>query len=468
MTPLPPGQAGKAPVGDDPEALFAHGLDCLQAGDSAAAREAFAAARTMAPEVPEIHANLALAQEDCGQYEAALDSCRVALTLAPGNTQILLNLSALLCRCQRLAEAEAVCLQALESAPDHPGAWSSLGVLHASQQHEVRAEACYRQALEIDPAHRNAQFNLAYLLLRQARYEEGWQCLEARTSQSWMQRELALPCWRGESLAGRGILVGCEAGYGDMLHFCRYAPMLKAAGASRVGILAYPGLERLFATLPGVDRVLPLGTPLQPGDWDCWIAPLSLPQRFASRAETLPASLPYLQVPAAARERWQARLTDRGKLRVGLVWQGNPAFANDRQRSLPTPALLAPLLAYPDIEFLALHKDGASALPGVHELGSDIDDFADTAAILQQLDLLIGVDTAVIHLAGALARPCWLLLADYLPDWRWLKRRNDSPWYPGVMRIFRQPRAGDWPALIAQVAAELGHWIDTRPAGRTP
>lgn len=443
---------------DDLETLFARGLGRLQSGDPAGALLAFAAAGEIAPEIPEIHANLALAQEACGQPEAAINSYRIALSLAPDDVQIHLNHGALLTRLQRFDAAEERFRRALELQPDAAAGWSNLGVLYACQQREILAENCYRQALEIDPEHRNSQFNLAYLLLRQGRYGEGWQRLEARDDRYRLQQALSIPEWQGEALAGRRILIAGEGGYGDMLHFARYAARLKAAGAASVGIVAYPGLERLFSTLPGVDRVLPLAAPVEPAAWDCWVAALSLPLRFSGATGDFPATLPYLSVFAADRARWAARLPSQGQRRVGLVWQGNPAFANDRERSLPSPELLQPLLALPGIEFVALHKAGAGTLAGVRELGGEIADFAASAAILDRLDLLISVDSALVHLAGALARPCWVLLPAYQTDWRWLKQRSDSPWYPQVLRLYRQARPGDWAPVVARIADDLRQW----------
>ena len=443
--------ASPATSDDDLEARFARGLGRLHAGDPAGAVQAFAAARELAPGIPEIHANLALALEASGDSKAARAAYHTALLLAPDEVQILLNYGALLTRLRDFAEAEQSYRQALDWQADNPAIWSNLGVLYACQQREILAEDCYRQALELDPAHRSSQFNLAYLLLRQGRFDEGWQRLEARDSRHHLLQTLALPEWAGEDLRGQRIVITAEGGHGDLLHLGRYTARLKAAGAASVGILAYPGLHTLLATLPGVDRVLPHVAALTAADWDYWVALFSLPRHFAGQ----PVDLPYLAVNPAIQARWAARLPTTGKRRIGLVWHGSCHHANDRERSLPTPELLAPLLALPDYEFLALHQDGATPLAGVCELGSEIADFSDSAAILQQLDLLISVDTALAHLAGALARPCWVLLPAYQTDWRWGKHRSDSPWYPQVLRLYRQQQAGDWASVIARIADDL-------------
>ncbi|WP_371323841.1 tetratricopeptide repeat protein [Dechloromonas sp. ZY10] len=449
-------------AGDDElEVLFARGLGRLQGGDPTGAVQAFAVAREIAPGIPEIHANLALAHEACGNIGAAQAAYREALWLAPDDVQILLNYGALLTRQQQFGEAELSYRQALELQPDHPAIWSNLGVLYACLQREILAEDCYRQALELDPAHRNSQFNLAYLLLRQGRLNEGWQRLEARDSRHHLLQTLALPEWQGQDLRGRRIVIAAEGGHGDMLHFGRYGACLKAAGAASVGIVAYPGLRSLFLALSGVDRVLAHDTPLTAAEWDYWVAPLSLPGQLGGDAGEVPAQLPYLRVDTTKYEYWHNRLPRSGQRRIGLVWQGNPQFANDRQRSLPTPELLAPLLALPDCEFFSLHRDGAAPLAGVCELGAELADFSDSAAALQQLDLLISVDTALVHLAGALARPCWMMLPAYQTDWRWGKQGTESLWYPQVLRLYRQPAPGDWRTVIDRIAEDLRQFTGT-------
>jgi len=276
-----------------------------------------------------------------------------------------------------------------------------------------------------------------------------------------------LPCprWQGEPLAGRSLLIGFEAGHGDMIQFCRYAGVIKAGGAARVDVICHPALKRLFAGLDGLDGASGFDEPLPQRHWDYWVPPLSLPFHFRTRPDSLPAQLPYLHADPLLRDEWAAELAAQsspGQLRVGLVWKGSANFENDDQRSLPALALLAPLGSIPGVRWFSLQKGAGeveaaqppAALPLV-DLGSRLRDFADTAAVIANLDLVIGVDTAVMHLAGALAKPCWLLLPDFKTDWRWLAGRSDSPWDPGVMRLFRQPGMGDWPSVIAEVAAAL-------------
>lgn len=443
-------------------ALFVSSNECLAAGDFNAAATLLREALRLAPEFPEAHANLALVLERLGQLDDAEASYRQALALAPRAPEILINYAGLLAARRRHADAEALYLAALQADPGSLRAWTHFGVLLATGKREIEAEQCYRTALSLDPDAAEARFNLAYLLLRQGRYAEGWPCLEARDWYAPIERSLGLPRWQGESLVGKALLIGLEAGHGDMIQFCRYVPLLKAAGARRVSVLCHPPLARLLRTLPGVDEVLAVGDPAPAESWDYWSPPLSLPYHLQTRVATIPADLPYLAAESALIADWAACMADGSGTRVGLVWKGNPRFANDGERSLPSLHTLAPLAGIPGVRFYSLQKGAGEAEVGdpgrpfpIVDLGSRITDFTDTAAIIANLDLLISVDTAAAHLAGALGKPCWVLLPDYQTDWRWLAGRDDSPWYPGAVRLFRQPAGGGWSPVIAAVAAAL-------------
>jgi hypothetical protein len=222
-------------------------------------------------------------------------------------------------------------------------------------------------------------------------------------------------------------------------------------------VLCQPALVTLLASHASIDEALRADQPLPSSGWDYWVPPLSLPFLFGTRLDSVPAELPYLAAAPERIERWRAALAvPAGMLRVGLVWRGNPRFENDAQRSLPSPATLTPLLDVPDVRFFSLQREALATDVAAVDLGAQIEDFADTAAIMSHLDLVITVDTAAAHLAGALAKQCWVLLPDYQTDWRWLAERTDSPWYPSVMTLFRQARAGDWDGVVRQVCEALG------------
>lgn len=454
---------------EEAEALFYRGTSLMEAGDAASAEACFGLAVKLVPDFAEAYANLGLLLEKRGDTGMAEASYRLSIRIAPHYAETHLNLGALLANRKCFAEAEAVYRQAIALSPDSPFPLSNLGVLYACMKREAEAEQCYRAALALDEGYAMARYNLSYLLLRQGRFEEGWASLEARDWYAPWAARLTCPRWRGEPLAGRSVLIGYEPGHGDMIQYCRYASVLKAHGAGAITLVCHPALKALFASLAGVDTVLSFDDPL-PGGLDLWTPPLSIPHYCKTRLESIPATIPYLQPEAKRVAKWAALLTGDG-LRVGLVWRGNPNFENDADRSLPSLAELAPLWGVAGVNFISLQKgegeDEAMHPPAGLEivpLGAQMADFADTAAVIASLDLVICVDTAVAHLAGALGKACWVLLPDYKTDWRWMVGRTDSPWYPGVMRLFRQQTMGDWNPVVAELADALGMLVR---AGKT-
>ena len=463
------------------EARFARGVACMAAADSAGAIAAFGQVLALAPQRPEAHINLGLllANTDPAQAERHY---RAAIDADPGRLDGYLHLGALFAAARRFDEAEHCYRQALALDPAWPPALSNLGVLLASTGREAMAAACYRAAIAAAPDYQGAHFNLSYLLLRDGQFEAGWRAFEGRPWYARFADYFAYPRWAGQPLAGASLMIAVEAGHGDMIQFCRYALLARAQGA-RVGIVCHSGLKRLFGSLAGVevfgvdDEVPRLG-------WDYWTPPLSMPYHFGTRLASIPARLPYLAAPAGAVTPVLPAPPAPVLLRVGLAWQGNPRFENDAERSLAGLATLAPLAGVAGVQFYSLQKgagelasaDGRpfsavtgaaegtvgmagagadSSAPAIIDLAPAIGDFADTAALIGQLDLVIAVDTAVAHLAGALGKPCWVLLPAYQTDWRWLKARDDSPWYPQVMRLFRQEQAGDWSAVVEALRLAL-------------
>ena len=409
------------------------------------------------PDDAALLANCGLACEGLGRWAEAEALQRRAAVLEPEAAEVLRNLAGIVERNGQTDEALALYARAIALAPDDPVGHSNLGVLLADLGRLAEAEACLRQALALQPDYQRGRMNLGQLLLRLGHYEEGWPLHEGR---HYIHRRRAdasppsCPMWQGEGLAGRNILVLPEQGFGDQIQFCRYLPWLKAQGAARVSLVCPPELRRLFATLAGVDRLL---TPAEaqaalPGE-DCWTFLMSLPALARTTLATIPAAVPYLASPSGS-----APLPATGCLRVGLVWRGNPRHSNDRERSLPGLETLQALRALAGVEFYSLQLGAEAAVwpdgEPLPDLVAGIGDFADTAVRLQQLDLLVSVDTALAHLAGALGRPCWLLLPHYKCDWRWLEEREDSPWYPSL-RLFQQPRRGDWATPVAMMAAAL-------------
>jgi len=408
-----------------------------EAGRLDEAVASFGRALALDPTQPEAHSNLAHALAQLGRLDEAIACCRAALALRPGFAQALYNLGNLLWQAGRLEESVACCRQAVAALPGDAQAHAALGIALRQRGRLADAEASSRTAIALRPDLAEAHTNLAMVLIAQGDYPAGWREYEWR----WRTpdfapglRHFAQPQWRGEVGGGRTLLLHAEQGFGDTLQFCRYA-MLAASRGFRVVLEVQAPLLRLLRGLP-----LALGTTLA----------------------TVPSALCYLRADAAQAASWRARLDalDRPGLRVGLVWAGNPrplspaAAAVDRRRSVP-PAMLAPLVAVPGVHFVSLQKTGpaAPAAFGLTDCMAEVTDFADTAALVQNLDLVISVDTAVAHLAAALGRPVWLL-DRFDHCWRWLAGRADSPWYP-TLRVYRQPQPDDWASVVADVARDL-------------
>jgi tetratricopeptide (TPR) repeat protein len=408
-----------------------------------------------------------------GDLNGALDAFRTAIKHQPDYAGAYYNIGNALLNDGKLDEAAASYRRALEIQPDYAEVHCSLGVALKELGQLDDAVASFRNALEINPDLVEAHLNLGSLLLSQGRYAEGWPEYEARYDPCYSGRQsippnLAFPRWQGEPLTGKSIVVWPEQGFGDEIQFARYIPLLKTRGVSRITLVCKPPLKALLETLTCVDAVVPQSEAASLPFHDYWTFSMSLPLHFATTVETIPVVPPYLSAPSERLNRWHNRLPA-GGLKVGLVWKGSALHDNDVNRSLPSLSTLAPLWSVPGVIFISLQKgqgEEEAATPPTGQpilhLGSEILDFTDTAAIVAQLDLVICIDTAIAHLAGALNKPCWLLLPASGTDWRWLRERSDSPWYPDVMRLFRQTKASDWAATIGDVAQNLKSWVDER------
>ncbi|MFA6920403.1 MAG: tetratricopeptide repeat protein [Gallionella sp.] len=446
-----------APDITDAQTLFFQGCDLMEAGNFSDAEDCFEKAMQIAPDFAAACANLGWLIEKRGDTRAAEACYRRSIALNPGHSETHLDLGALLANAKRFDEAEACYKRAIDLKPHGPEAWSNLGVLYACLKRETEAERCHRTAIFLDASYDMARFNLSYLLLSQGRFEEGWSCLDARNWYQGIAEYLTMPRWKGEALAGKSLLIVYEAGLGDMIQFCRYAALLKDQGTASITLLCHPPLKTLLANVDGVDEIIGYDEAFPASGWDYWTPLLSIPGYCNTRLESIPAKIPYLHAQPDLIDKWAALIPIKG-LRVGLVWKGNPLFENDADRSLSSLDVLAPLWNVQGVTFISLQKgEGENESPpdGHSLIRPGPQDFADTAAILANLDLVISVDTAVAHLAGALGKRCWTLLPEYKTDWRWLKERTDTPWYPGVMRLYRQETMGDWAPVIARVVHDL-------------
>ena len=393
------------------------------------------------------------------EYEQALVEYDKALALAPDHTEAIYNRGTTLMELRRFDQALADYNKALPLKPGHADALYNRGTMLMGLRRVEEAIANFDEALALRPDHSDAFWNRAFARLLLGFSRQGWDEYEVR----WLTKELdALrrtfrqPLWQGDAdVAGKRILLHAEQGFGDTIMVVRYARFLSEMGAHVILEVPWP-LVPLMQQMDGV-TVVTQGQPLPAFDLHCPM--MSLPRAFDATPENIPADVPYLRAPAAHLEKWRQRLPRTGSLRVGLNWAGREAFKHDAARSI-TFARMLPLLARTDIQFFALQKGlrpgDAEVLrehPRVVQLGDEIESFADSAAIVSQLDLVISTDTAIAHLAGALGRPVWVLLA-FMPEWRWLLDRSDSPWYP-TARLFRQDKLDDWNGPIDRVAAEL-------------
>lgn len=450
---------------NDPAGHFRVGLCLHSRGEPEAAIAHYRDALALSPEDPECLNNLGCALRDLRRPAEAVTYFQAAIRRRPNYGAALSNLGNAYKEIGRLDEAEDICRAATAAMPDSAFAHFNLGcVLQAQGRSGVAADS-YRAALALAPDYVPAHCNLAEVLLRLGAMPEGWAEFEwrSRADKLWNALpQFPQPRWRGESLAGKTILLHCEQGFGDVLQFCRYAPLLAKRGG-RVVVRVYPPLARLMKSLPGVAEVTETGTPLP--KFDVHLPMLSVPHILRTRLETIPSTTPYLAAPEADRAVWRERLKDVEGLKVGLVWAGNPrphdpdANRMDALRSLNL-ADFAPLAEVPGVALFSLQKgppaeQAAAPPPGLAlvDHSDELADFADTAALIENLDLVISVDTSVVHLAGALGKPVWVL-SRFNGCWRWLENRDDSPWYP-TARIFRQPRRGDWSETVLRVRDAL-------------
>ena len=425
----------------------------------AEAMDSYDKAMALDPDDPSILKDRGAALLYADRGEDALACFDRALALKRDDIYFTYKRGTALAKLNRYEEALACFDQALAVQPDYVDALGNRGNVLASLQRAADAIASYDRALAIKPDTAEAHLNLGFTLLRAGNCEQGWREYEWRWKTAPFEkqrRDFRQPQWLGESsIEGKTILLHPEQGLGDTLQFVRYVPLVAALGA-KVILEVQPPLKALLSGI-GDAEVVGVGQELPPFDMHCPL--LSLPLAFKTDLATIPAKTPYVSAAPGRVAGWKDRVPKSGKLRVGVTWAGNREFPGDKTRSIGL-ARLAPLLSVADVGFVSLQKDlrdGDKEIltghPGVAQLGTQLQDFGDTAAVISELDLVISSDTSVVHLAGAMGRPTWVLL-EYTPDWRWLLSREDSPWYPAA-RLFRQPKAGDWDSVIRKARDEL-------------
>ena len=413
------------------------------------------------PRDAEAHNQLGSRLKHLGRLADAEASFRAAIAIREDFPEAHNNLGNTFFRQGRLDEAEACYRKALELRPNYADGFGNLGIVLMGRCRHEEAVAHFRKALELRPVYHEAVSNMSQALLTLGQFREGWERYEARWKLAVLPpRPFRQPWWRGESIVGQTILLHAEQGLGDTLQFLRYVPIVRALGADVV-VEIQPELLRLAAPLarPGI-RLVQRGNPLPHFDVHCPL--LSIPGVLACELDTIPQPGGELAPDPELVRGWKERLGQGGGLRVGLVWAGNPQHGNDHHRSF-RPLAFGPLLDVPGVRFFSMQKnrrEGDDAdlarLGKVEDIAPLLTDFAESAAALCALDLLVAADTSIVHLAGAIRRPVWTMVP-FSPDWRWMLGRDDTPWYPS-MRLFRQPRQRDWKSVFARVAEELARF----------
>jgi tetratricopeptide (TPR) repeat protein len=420
---------------------------------------AFQKALTLRSNYAGAYNGLGIALQKLGRLEPALAAFRQAATLTPGHAEYLNNMGMALGDLGQLVEALTIFQKVTALRPDHAEYMYNLGVAREDLGRPQDALAAYRQTLALQPDHPESHMSIGMVHLLLGDLVTGWKEYEWRWKcpQVPMQRNIPQPQWTGGDPAGKTILLHWEQGFGDTLHFIRYAPLIAARGG-KVILKCQPELERLMKGVDGIAAVAVHERFLPPFQLHCPLA--SLPLAFGTTLETIPVRMPYLTPPRDRALAWQERIgAAGGPLRIGLSWAGLPKHRNDRRRSMRLEQF-SPLAELKSARFYSLQK-GPAAAQSAHpptgmdfvDWAADLNDFAETAALIANLDLLICVDTSVAHLAGAIGKPVWVLLP-LVPDWRWMLNRTDSPWYP-TMRLFRQATLGDWTGVMAEVGRAL-------------
>lgn len=416
----------------------------------------------------EIHHALGLAWAALREWDKAESHHRRALALRPDFPEACRDLGHCLVEQKKLEEAVACYRRTLELTPDAAEAWKNLGSGLTRQGKPEEALRYYEKALTLEPQATECRFDVAATLLRLGDYARGWAEFERACVASQLAGQINRPLWDGSRLRGRQILLIAEQGLGDTLQLVRYAPLVKKRGGM-VTVACQKALVPLLESCPGIDRLTTHDR--IPGDCDVFASFLSLPRIFGTTLDSVPALVPYLHARPELVESWRQELRPLGRFLVGVGWQGNPKYGQDRLRSFPL-SQLEPLARVPGVTLVSLQKgpgaeqvrELADRFPIVdlsERVDRDTGPFLDTAAIMQNLDLVIGCDSALVHLAGALGVPVWVALA-FAADYRWMAHRDDSPWYP-TARLFRQASTGDWESAFKRMADALNVHMTNKP-----
>jgi Flp pilus assembly protein TadD len=483
---------------DHPDALHLLGLLRHQQGQNVEALRLIGKALKYAPNFTDAINNLGVVLRALDRHADALTAFETALAIRPEHPNALINVAETLKQLKCYDKALAAYQCVLQQKPDHLIALNECGGLQArlgdpeaalgnyhsaltisprcvellinrgtalrALNRDDEALESFAEAIIIDPQRAEAHWNASLVRLRRGDFEAGWKDYEWRWRKAdWAdrRRNFGAPLWLGDAaLEGKTILLHAEQGFGDTLQFVRYARLIATLGATVV-LECQPELKSLLQKVEGVSRVFGRGEALPDFDWHCPL--LSLPLAFGTRLHTIPDLVPYIAPSGSDFAAWDQRFSGLGEPRIGFVWSGNGAHLNDHKRSVPLALMVASFVS--GAHWVALQKNVSSEdaamlarCPNVVQAGDELRDFADTAAAIAALDLIVTVDTATAHLAGAMGKPVWILLP-FSSDFRWLMDREDSPWYP-TARLFRQQRLGDWQGVMSRVRGAYGHLLN--------
>jgi tetratricopeptide (TPR) repeat protein len=454
-------------IPQEPDVHHLHGLVLKEQHKWQSALQQIDRAISIQPDQTDFRRSRGDVLEDMGAMEAARKTYQQVLAIDPGDHHAMINLGNILYRQNQPEQALEWYQRTLALDPENTCAMNNIGKIAHDSGHLELALEWYGKALCREPDYAEARFNRAVGLLAMGDYAEGWKEYEWRFRRKTADRvyphRIDSRRWNGSSFIGQRLLVHCEQGMGDIIQFCRYLPEVKALGGE-LTVEVHAPLVPLLCQMPEIDHVVAFD-PEQPpsGKYELYLPMLSLPFLFQTTLDTIPAHVPYIQPSPAAISRWKTDAVAGEALCVGMVWSGS---ATDPNRDCPFP-LFQELLTVPGIRFFSLQKkpagpDAERLRPqvGLSHWGDRLNDFDETAAAIHCLDLIVSVDTATAHLAGAMGKPVWILLP-FSSDWRWLGGRQDSPWYP-TARLFRQPEAGDWQSVIRQVKSELSKTSQAR------
>jgi hypothetical protein len=447
------------------EALNWLGVIAAQTGDLKKAVILFSKASAVNPRDATPLVNKGLALHELGQLDAALASFDQAIAIRGDYPEAFFNRANVLRDLDRTEDALASYDQAIARRPSYPEAYCNRGIVLNDLKRLEAALASFNHAIALKPDLASAYFNRSYTSLLMGDFEGGlrdyeWRWKLAGASNQNDRRGFSQPLWLGrESLADQTIVLYSEQGFGDTLQFCRYATLVASLGA-HVVMEVQASLVGLLASLEGVSQVIARGSPLPRFDYHCPL--MSLPFALQTRLDSIPGAVPYLRSPASKTAQWAAKLGDRVRPRVGLVWSGSVTNRGGRHRRIRLADLIPHLPA--GIQYVSLQKDVRDddrkvlkSRPDILNFAAELKDFGDTAALCDCLDVVVSVDTSVAHLSGALGKETWVLLS-FSAAWRWLLDRDDSPWYP-TARLYRQSEAGDWDGVIQRVRSDLKQMV---------